>query len=135
MLTDVRSSRWSQTIAWIVASLFLLGFFLPFIGAWTGPILGVWFVGTQKPRRGFFWLMVFALVPSLLPDWRKFPLTGPQQALEYLAWVFLAALLGVLPLVFHRLVSPRLPGLLSTLPFPLAVPSSADAAHCGNPEI
>ncbi len=121
MPTDVRSSRWSQTVAWIVASLFLLGFFVPLLGFWTGPILGVWFVGTQKPRRGFFWLMAFAFIPSLIADWRKFPLTGPRQALEYLAWVFLAALLGVFPLVFHRLTSPRLPGLLSTLPFPLAV--------------
>jgi ubiquinone/menaquinone biosynthesis C-methylase UbiE len=121
MPTDVRSSRWSQIVAWIVASLFLLGFFFSPVGAWTGPILGVWFVGTQKPRRGFVWLLVFTFIPSLIADWRKFPLIGPQQALEYLALLLLASLLGVLPLVFHRLVSPRLPGFLSTLPFPLAI--------------
>lgn len=134
MPTDVRSSRWSQIVAWMVTSLFLLGFFFSPLGAWTGPILGVWFVGTQKPRRGFLWLIVFALVPSLIFGWRRFPLTRPQQALEYLALLLLASLLSVLPLVFHRLVSSRLPGFLATLPFPLAavaIPTIARALHFG----
>ncbi len=85
MPTTVKSNRWSQIVAWAAASLFILGFFFSQVGAWTGPILGVWFVGTQKPRRGFLWMMAFAFVPSLIFGWRKFPLTGPEQALEYLA--------------------------------------------------
>jgi ubiquinone/menaquinone biosynthesis C-methylase UbiE len=121
MQDTLRTSRWSQILAWIVFSLFILGFFFSRIGTWTGPIMGVWFVGTQKPRRGFLWLLAFSFIPSLIFGWRKFPLSGPEAALHYLGMTLLASVLGVLPLTFHRLVSPRLPGLLSTLPFPFAV--------------
>jgi len=120
MPTQVRSSRRSQIVAWVVATLFALGFFIPLVGAWTGPILGVWFVGTQKPRRGFLWIVAFSFVPGLLFGWRSFPLTGAMPAFQYLGALLLVAVLGALPLTFHRLVGPRLPGLFSTLPFPLA---------------
>jgi ubiquinone/menaquinone biosynthesis C-methylase UbiE len=120
MSTNVRSNRWAQVVAWFVASLFIIGFFLNPIGNWTGPILGAWFVGTQKLRRGFVWMLAFAFIPTLLMSLRSFPLTGPEPALKYLFWMLLAAVLGVLPFTFHRLTSPRLPGLLSTLPLPLA---------------
>jgi ubiquinone/menaquinone biosynthesis C-methylase UbiE len=134
MPTNVKSSRSSQIIACAVTSLFVLGFFLSPVGAWTGPILGAWFVGTQKPRRGFLWMVAFGFIPSLIFGWRNFPLTGPEQALHYLGWTLLAAVLGVLPFTFHRLVNPRLPGFLSTLPLPLAavaIPSLATALHFG----
>jgi ubiquinone/menaquinone biosynthesis C-methylase UbiE len=134
MLTEVRPNRSSQIAAWIVASLFVLGFFYSPVGAWTGPILGVWFVGTQKPRRGLLWMIVISFIPALIFGWRSFPLTGPVHALEYIGWMLLAAVLGVLPFTFHRLVSPRLPGFVSTLPFPLAavaIPSLALALHIG----
>ncbi|MGB9407258.1 MAG: methyltransferase domain-containing protein [Terracidiphilus sp.] len=134
MPANLRSSRISQIVARAVASLFLLGFFFSPVGAWTGPILGVWFVGTQKPRRGFLWMLAFSFIPSLIFAWRKFLLTGPQQALEYIGWMLLVALLAVLPFTIHRLVSPRLPGFLSTLPFPLAavaIPLLALALHIG----
>jgi ubiquinone/menaquinone biosynthesis C-methylase UbiE len=134
MPTNVKSNRWSQIVAWAAASLFILGFFFSQVGAWTGPILGVWFVGTQKPQRGFLWMLAFAFIPSLLFGWRNFPLTGPEQALKYLAWMLLVAVLGILPFTFHRLVSVRLPGFLSTLPLPLAaiaIPALAMAMHIG----
>ena len=134
MPTNVKSSRRSQIVACAVASLFIFGIFISPVGALTGPILGAWFVGTQKPRRGFLWMVAFALVPGLIFGWRKIPLTGAVQALEYLGWALVAAVLGVLPFTFHRLVSPRLPGFLSTLPLPLAavaIPSLALALHVG----
>ena len=120
MTREVRSSRWSQIIAWAVASLFALGFFLPFVGALTGPITGVWFVGTQKPSRGFLWMCAFTFLPYMVANWRNFPLTGSLHAFQYVGWMFLAALLSVLPFLFHRFVSPRVPGLLFTLPLPLS---------------
>jgi ubiquinone/menaquinone biosynthesis C-methylase UbiE len=132
MPTQIKSSGSSQIVAWAATSLFVLGFFFSPVGAWTGPILGVWFVGTQKPRRGFLWMLAFGYLPSLIFGWRKFPLAGPQQALEYLGWMLLVSVLGVLPFTFHRLVSSRLPGFLATLPFPLAaaaIPSLAVALH------
>jgi ubiquinone/menaquinone biosynthesis C-methylase UbiE len=134
MPTIVKSSRSSQIVAWAVASLFVLGFFLSPVGVWTGPILGVWFVGTQKPRRGFLWMIAISFIPNLIFGWRNFPLTGPEQALHYLGWTLLAAVLGVLPFTFHRLVSVRLPGFLSTLPLPLAavaLSALALALHIG----
>jgi ubiquinone/menaquinone biosynthesis C-methylase UbiE len=135
MSTNIQSGRrWSQILASLIASLFVLGFFLPPVGAWTGPILGVWFVGTQRPLRGFLWMLVFCFIPSLIFGWRNFPLTGSPQTLEYLGWTLVAAALGVLPFTFHRLTSPRLPGFLSTLPLPLAavaIPSLALALHIG----
>jgi len=103
-----------------VASLFILGFFFSQVGVLTGPILAAWFVCTQNVRRGFLWMMALTFIPALIFGWRKIPLTGAQPALQYLAWTLLVAVLGILPFTFHRLVSPRLPGFLATLPLPLA---------------
>jgi ubiquinone/menaquinone biosynthesis C-methylase UbiE len=116
----IRANRTAQVTAWVVGSLFGLGFFISSIGAWTGPALGLWFVGTQKKLRGFAWMLAFAFIPSLHAYWRGIPFTGADRALKYLGVLFLAAIIGVLPFTLHRLVSPRLPGFLATLPFPLA---------------
>lgn len=120
MGTNVHSNRWSRIVAWAVTSLFVLGLVLTPVGAWTQPIMGVWFVGTQKPRRGFLWMLAFTLIPALLFGWRKMPLSGPAPVLAYLGSMLLVAVLSVLPFTFHRLVSVRLPGFFSTLPLPLA---------------
>ena len=134
MPADLKSSRSSLIVAWAVAGLFVLGFFFNPVGVWTGPILGVWFVGTQKPRRGFLWMLAFSFIPGLIFGWRYFPLTGPIPALEYLGWMLLASVLSVLPFTFYRLASPPLPGFISTLPLPLAaaaIPSIAQALRLG----
>ncbi|MGO9437124.1 MAG: methyltransferase domain-containing protein [Terracidiphilus sp.] len=133
-IQEVQPSRRSQIVACAAASLIILGNFISPVGALTGPIMGAWFVGTQKPRRGFLWMIAFAFVPGLIFGCRKIPLTGAVQALEYLGWALVAAVLGALPFTFHRLVNPRLPGFLSTLPLPLAavaIPSLALALHIG----
>jgi len=120
-IANVRANSWSRLVAWVVGGLFVAGFFVDPIGTWTGPILGLWFVGTQRVWRGFLWMLAFAFIPSILMEWRRFPIAGLEAAGAYLAWTFLAAVLSVLPFSFHRIVSPRLKGLLSTLPLPLAV--------------
>ena len=107
-------------MAWIIFSLFVLGFFMARVGAWTGPVMGVWFAGTQKPVRGFLWMLALGFIPSLIFGWRNFPLTGAEPAVHYLAFLLLGTVLSTLPLTFHRLTGPLLPGLISTLPFPLA---------------
>lgn len=134
MPSTIRSDRSSQIVAWAVVSLFIAGNFLSVVGAWTGPITSVWFVGTQKPRRGFLWLLAITFLPGLVVDWRKFPLNAPEQAMGYLVLALLTAVLAILPLTFHRLVSPRLAGFFSTLPFPLAtvaIPALVVALHAG----
>lgn len=120
MEPKVNRRLWPQIAAWIVTASFLAGFFVQFIGQWTQPILGIWFVGTQKPRRGFFWMLALAFVPSLLAHARKFPLAAPEQPFVFAGSLFVIALLGVLPFTFHRLVSERLPGLAATFPYPAA---------------
>jgi len=119
MTTNVKSSRCAQIVAWAIAAVIISGFFLQQTGNWTGPILGVWFVGTQRLRRGFLWMLAFVVVPGLIFGWRKIPLTGPEQALHYLGWFLLASVLGILPFTYHRLVSPKFSGWLRTLPLPV----------------
>jgi ubiquinone/menaquinone biosynthesis C-methylase UbiE/uncharacterized protein YbaR (Trm112 family) len=111
MTNGIYNRRGRQAVAWAVASVFLCGFFYSPVGAWTGPIANTWFIGTQKPRRGFLWLLAFVFVPRLI---------GQKLGLEHTGQLMAAALLIVLPFLFHRLVSPNLPGLLSTLPLPFA---------------
>ncbi|HEX4007072.1 MAG TPA: methyltransferase domain-containing protein [Acidobacteriaceae bacterium] len=122
METHIRNRRWPQINAWAVVCLFLAGLFVSSVGAWTGPILGVWFVGTQRVRRGFLWMVAFALLFSLRETWHKFSLTvvahGVGAIPRFLGLMALAVLLSVLPFTFHRVVGARLPGFLSTLAFP-----------------
>ena len=40
-----------QAVGWVIAAAFVVGFFIPAVGQWTGPILACWFVGTQRPWR------------------------------------------------------------------------------------
>jgi ubiquinone/menaquinone biosynthesis C-methylase UbiE len=120
MTNIVRRDRRAQIVAWAVLSIFILGFFVDQINAFTGPILGNWFVGTQRPRRGFLWAVAINVVLALLFGWRKIPLAGPVLAIEYLGWLLLTIVLVTLPFSLHRLVSPRMPGFLATIPLPLA---------------
>ncbi|MFZ1086658.1 MAG: methyltransferase domain-containing protein [Terracidiphilus sp.] len=119
MQTQIKSDRFAQIVAWFATALFLSGFFIQQTGIWTGPILGAWFVGTQRLRRGFLWMLAIAVVPNLIFGWRKIPLTGPKQALHYLGWFLFISVLGILPFTYHRFVSPRLSGWLCTLPLPV----------------
>jgi len=119
MNLNVRTRRSKQVVAWIVVCIFLLGFFYSPVGTWTGPILGAWFVGTQRLRRGFLWMLGFAVLFGLPHLWRHLPHTGPGSLAVYACWALLALVLSVLPFTFYRMTSPHLPGFLSTLPLPL----------------
>jgi ubiquinone/menaquinone biosynthesis C-methylase UbiE len=112
--------RRQQIIGWIVLGVFAAGFFVPGIGAWTGPIMAVWFAGTQKPLRGYVWLSGFALISGLIQFVRAVPAAGFGPILLALAWTIAAAALSTLPFVYYRVASPRLRGLPQTLPFALA---------------
>jgi ubiquinone/menaquinone biosynthesis C-methylase UbiE len=120
MATTVRSDRRAQIVGWAVASIFILGFFFDQINAFTGPIMGNWFVGTQRPRRGFAWAVGLNVALALIFHWRRIPLSGPIAAVQFLGLLLLATALDILPFSLHRLVSPRMPGFLATIPLPLA---------------
>ncbi len=119
MNLNVRTRRFKQVAAWMVVCIFLLGFFYSPVGTWTGPILGAWFVGTQRLRRGFLWMLGFAVLFGLPHLWRHLPHTGPGSLAVYACWTLLALVLSVLPFTFYRMTSPHLPGFLSTLSLPL----------------
>jgi ubiquinone/menaquinone biosynthesis C-methylase UbiE len=124
MEVNVRSSRSQRVVAWVIAGLFLGGFFWQPAGMWTGPILAVWFVLSQKPLRGFLWLVGFGLLFGLPGIVHTFLQTigahGLAQTPDFAAAVLIPLLVGALSLTIHRLLSPRLPGFVSTLPFPMA---------------
>lgn len=105
-----------QGVAWALFAVFVAGWFWDPVGAWTGPILGVWFVGTQKLRSGFAWLLAITLVPSAIRHWHLLIASHGEGAVLLL----LAAIFAVLPFFIHRLFSDRLSGIAWTLPFPLA---------------
>jgi ubiquinone/menaquinone biosynthesis C-methylase UbiE len=119
MNLNVRTRRSKRVVAWMVVCIFLLGFFYSPVGTWTGPILGAWFVGTQRLRRGFLWMLGFALLFALPHLWRGLPHTGPGPLAVYACWTLLALVLSVLPFTFYRMTSPHLPGFLSAFPLPL----------------
>jgi ubiquinone/menaquinone biosynthesis C-methylase UbiE len=118
MTATTGSTGSRKLLAWAIFSLFVLGFFVHAVGLWTGPILALWFVGTQRPLRGFVWLMLFATVPSLIE--LSIQTARHQPSPMTIGWILTVAVFAVLPLTFHRLISPLLPGVLKTLPFPLA---------------
>jgi ubiquinone/menaquinone biosynthesis C-methylase UbiE len=115
MLTKTSPNRLSQFAAVAIIGIFVLGFVFSPLGAWTGPALGAWFIGTQKAWRGFLLLAAINFILNLLSNWRGSPLTG----IAYAGWTMLAVLIGVLPFLLYRLTSQRRQGFLSTLSLPL----------------
>lgn len=77
MAPTVHSDRKAQIVAWAVAGIFILGFFVDEINSLTGPIMGNWFIGTQRLRRGFVWAVAINIVLALIFHWRRIPLTAP----------------------------------------------------------
>ncbi|MGD0368698.1 MAG: class I SAM-dependent methyltransferase [Acidobacteriaceae bacterium] len=106
--------RGKQILSWGVLGIFIAGFFWAPVGVWTGPVLGAWFIGTQRLRRGFVWMMLLTFVPMAIGNWRKAPLRAPLVGLETLGWMLVASLAIVAPFVFYRATRAHLAGLLKT---------------------
>jgi ubiquinone/menaquinone biosynthesis C-methylase UbiE len=119
-MAQTRKIGWKQAVSWLLAALFAAGLFYGPVGVFTGPILGLWLVGTQRPLNGFLWLLSTSLV-MYLPGaiWRG--AFAHSLTLSGFAHELAMMLLGFLPLIFHRLVGRRLPRALATLPFPLVM--------------
>jgi ubiquinone/menaquinone biosynthesis C-methylase UbiE len=115
MPTKKSPNRWLQLATAALIVIFVLGFVFSTLGAWTGAILGAWFIGTQKPWRGFLLLTGINFILDLVSNWPGAPLNG----IEYAGWTMLAVIIGVLPFLIYRLTSQRRPGFLATLSLPL----------------
>jgi ubiquinone/menaquinone biosynthesis C-methylase UbiE len=107
--------RWLQLAALATVGLFILGFVFSTLGAWTGAVLGAWFIGTQKAWRGFILLACIAFILNMPSYWRASRLTG----IEHVGWIMLVALISSLPYLLYRLATLRRQGFLSTLSLPL----------------
>src|SRR5208337_5558917 len=114
MPTTTSPNRLLQFAAVAIIGIFVLGFVFSPLGAWTGAVIGAWFIGTQKAWRGFLLLAGINFFLSLLSNWRGSPLSG----IAYAGWTILAAVLSVLPFLLYRLTSQRRQGFLSTLSLP-----------------
>jgi ubiquinone/menaquinone biosynthesis C-methylase UbiE len=115
----VKINRIRQAYAILITAIFIAGFFVGPIGLFTNTLLALWFVGTQRPLRGFLWVVAFGFFPDLFFSYARPPFELIPM-LKFVAIVALANVLGALPFLIHRLLSPRLDGLLAILPFPLA---------------
>jgi SAM-dependent methyltransferase len=114
MPTQTSPNRLLQFAAVATIGIFILGFVFAPLGAWTGAILGAWFIGTQKAWRGFLLLTGINFILSVLSYWRSSPLTG----IEFVGGMMLVALIGTLPYLLYRLVTLRRQGFLSTFALP-----------------
>ena len=127
------SLRRRQIAAWGVVSIFVLGFFFAPVGVWTGTVLGAWLAGTQRVWRGFVLMLGLALLFGL-PHLVHGLLHGSPASLPgVLGWTLAAMALSTLPFTFHRMVSPRLPGWLSTFALPVFGVVFATIAGAGLP--
>jgi hypothetical protein len=124
MADQLESSRTEQIQAWIIALAFVLGFYFHFIGLWTGPVLAVWFVSTQRPMQGFLLLVAINYFPSLVMGWSSSPQTGVLSAFAYVGWILIAAVLIAIPFSIHKLISGRLPASAAHAPSSLVHQSS-----------
>jgi ubiquinone/menaquinone biosynthesis C-methylase UbiE len=112
--SEAKQMKGKQILSWAVLGIFIAGFFWAPVGVWTGPVLGAWFIGTQRVRRGLAWMMLLTFVPMAMGNWRKVPLTAPLVGLEALGWMLAASAVMVLPFVFYRVVRAHLAGVLQT---------------------
>ncbi len=118
--SEVKHARGRQALAWAISALLVAGFFWMPVGVWTGPILAVWLIGTQRVRRGFVWLMALTLIPMAIGNWRMVAAGPGLGGLATLGWMVAASAVLVAPFVFHRVISTRLPGPVWTLALPAA---------------
>ena len=89
--------------------------------AWLGPVFGIRFLRGQKTGRGFLLLVLTAYVPISIAWYQAAPLPMPI----YPIFMAVTVLLGSLPYLFDRVLTPRLQRdgrslFVATLVFPLA---------------
>ena len=105
----------ARLLAILAIGILILGFVYPTLGAWNGIIMSAWLIGTQKPWRGFLFVMAIAFIPAVFSHLGKLPING----IEYFGWMFVGALVSSLPYLIHRIINPRLRSIVATFALPL----------------
>ena len=112
------ADRWSWL--WLVLSallgLFAFGAWLIPLAAWLTTIFALRFLRTQPVLRGFLLLVASSIAVNSYAGADLIPMPFPLS----IGLLALQILLGSLPFLADRLLTPRLPGLAATLVFPLA---------------
>ena len=123
MAGPLRPDRTLAFAGWTIVLVFAGGLVLRDTGIWTIPILGAWFIGTQKPAAGFVLLFTINLALSIVAGWTGWLETPvgvwPQR--------LLSLVLVLMPFLLYRLLRPRRFPLLAgfSLPFLDAIVRSA----------
>ena len=115
--TDRLSYVWLAVAA--VSFLLYTGQWTIPLAAWLAPLFLLRFVRTQRPLRGLLiaWLVRAVVAAVVLREILNPP--GTSIGIRYYALIVFLTLLVMLPYLADRLISPRLPGFVATLVFPL----------------
>ncbi len=121
--TTIKSDRWAYL--WLVIGALLLmlstGRFGVALAAWLAPVFLIRFFRSRRVGRGYI-LILLGLFVAYGITWRSIISFFMFESLPvYLAMAFFIALMGSLPLLADRLLTPRLKGFKATLVFPLTV--------------
>jgi len=121
--TTIKSDRWAYL--WLVIGALLLmlstGWFSVALAAWLAPVFLIRFFRSQRVGRGYI-LTLLGLFVAYGITWRSIISFFMFESLPvYLVMAFFIALMGSLPLLADRLLTPRLKGFAATLVFPLTV--------------
>ena len=118
--TTMQSDRWSYL--WLAIGT-LLGFVwrVPLVW-WLTPVFLLRFIRTQKVWRGFFLIWLSSFLTTSFAMYEIMNAMMPTSLPVYLIMMAVTALLmGGIPYLVDRLLTPRLKGFAATLVFPLIV--------------
>lgn len=86
------------------------------LAAWLGPVFVLRFIRSQKPLKGLAVALLALTIVAVIQNKEIIPIPGPA----YYIIVMILSLIGLLPYVVDRLLSPRLSGFSGTLVLPTA---------------
>ncbi|MCE7982731.1 MAG: hypothetical protein DYG89_16225 [Caldilinea sp. CFX5] len=113
-----QADRWSYL--WLALSavlgLFSLGYWVIPLAAWLSTVFTIRFLRTQPVWRGFMVMVIVAIAVNAYTGRDMVPMPFPMS----IGLLAVQVLLGSLPFLADRLLTPRLQGFAATLVFPLA---------------
>jgi apolipoprotein N-acyltransferase len=121
--------RWLVFVVGAAALCFSNGIHANILAAWLAPVLLLRFVMTTGPLAGF----ALTSIASAIAAFVMFRGAIPMPDIEYAITSAISGVVGGLPYVIHRLIAPRLVGLLASLVFPTAGLTLLYALSLGSP--
>ncbi len=108
MERELRLAPWRRIFAWAAFGVLGVGIFWSPVGAWTSPIVGAWFVSTQRPLTGLARLAAIqlglAIIAQLLGGW-------PPRRDDILDTLIALGMGLAAPLAYRRFSPRTRPGL------------------------